>query len=59
MADQHRGRRTDALLVGHKDAAEHRLPLLDRMYKEYERGTAPRNLEQLAEVYRSTDASRS
>jgi len=24
------------------DAAEYRLPLLDRMYKEYEHGTAPR-----------------
>ena len=38
------------------DAAEYRLPLLDRMYKEYERGTAPRVLEELAEIYRRTDA---
>ena len=35
---------------------EYRLPLLDRMYKEYERGTAPRVLEELAEIYRRTDA---
>jgi len=27
------------------DTAEYRLPLLDRMYKEYERGTAPCVLE--------------
>jgi NAD(P)H-dependent FMN reductase len=35
---------------------EYRLPLLDRMYNEYERGTAPRVLEELAEIYRRTDA---
>jgi NAD(P)H-dependent FMN reductase len=38
------------------DPAEHRLPLLDRMYKEYERGTAPRVLDEIAEIYRRTDA---
>jgi NAD(P)H-dependent FMN reductase len=38
------------------DAAECKLPLLNRMYKEYERGTAPRVLEELAEIYRRTDA---
>ena len=38
------------------DAAEYRLPLLDRMYKEYEQGPAPRVLEELAEIYRRTDA---
>jgi NAD(P)H-dependent FMN reductase len=38
------------------DAAEQRLPLLDRMYKEYERGSAPPVLETLAQVYRRTDA---
>ena len=38
------------------DAAEYRLPLLDRMYKEYEQGTAPRAMEELAEIYRRTDA---
>ena len=38
------------------DAAEDRLPLLDRMYKEYERGTAPAVLEALAKLYRKVDA---
>src|SRR5207248_985066 len=38
------------------DAAEQRLPLLDRMYKEYPRGQAPEVLEGLAELYRQTDA---
>src|SRR5437016_1452097 len=38
------------------DAAEQRLPLLDRMYKEYERGSAPPVLEALAQLYRRTDA---
>jgi NAD(P)H-dependent FMN reductase len=32
------------------------LPLLDRMYKEYPKGTAPAMLEQLASLYRATDA---
>jgi len=32
------------------------LPLLDRMYKEYPKGTAPPMLEQLASLYRATDA---
>src|SRR3954471_16319927 len=38
------------------DAAEYRLPLLDRMYKEYALGTAPPVLERLAELYRQADA---
>ncbi len=32
------------------------LPLLDRMYKEYPKGTAPTMLEDLASLYRATDA---
>ena len=32
------------------------LPLLDRMYKEYEKGKAPEILENLAAVYRAADA---
>ena len=32
-----------------------RLPLLDRMYKEYPKGQAPDNLEQLARLYRRAD----
>ena len=38
------------------DAAEPRLPLLDKMYKEYAPGTAPPVLESLAQLYRRTDA---
>lgn len=38
------------------DAMELDLPLLDRMYKEYERGKAPPKLEALAEIYRDADA---
>jgi NAD(P)H-dependent FMN reductase len=37
------------------DAMELRLPLLDRMYKEYEAGQAPQNLEQMAEIIRRAD----
>src|SRR5206468_7582674 len=37
------------------DPMEDRLPLLDRMYKEYERGSAPPVLERLAETYRRAD----
>src|SRR6185437_16799317 len=32
-----------------------KLPLLDRMYKEYEKGTAPEPLERLADLYRVAD----
>ena len=32
-----------------------RLPLLDRMYKEYAAGTAPAELERLATLYRAAD----
>ncbi len=38
------------------DAVEQRLPLLDRMYKEYPHGSAPPVLEALAELYRKVDA---
>ena len=38
------------------DPVEIRLPLLDRMYKEYPKGTAPPPLESLASLYRSADA---
>lgn len=43
----------DTVLV---DPLERRLPLLDRMYKEYPRGHAPAVLEELAALYRSADA---
>src|SRR5205814_8010541 len=38
------------------DPVELRLPLLDRMYKEYAKGRAPEPLEMLATVYRGADA---
>jgi NAD(P)H-dependent FMN reductase len=38
------------------DPLELRLPLLDRMYKEYPKGEAPEALEMLATLYRSADA---
>jgi NAD(P)H-dependent FMN reductase len=37
------------------DPLEYRLPLLDRMYKEYPDGEAPEMLERLAEIYRAAD----
>jgi NAD(P)H-dependent FMN reductase len=37
------------------DPLEQRLPLLDRMYKEYAKGEAPPVLEALAEAYRAAD----
>lgn len=37
------------------DALEYKLPLLDKMYKEFESGTAPPQLEKLAELYRTAD----
>jgi NAD(P)H-dependent FMN reductase len=38
------------------DPLEHRLELLDRMYKEYPKGEAPQTLERLAGLYRQADA---
>ena len=38
------------------DALEQQLPLLDRMYKEYPRGSAPPVLEALGRLYRHSDA---
>ena len=38
------------------DPLEHRLPLLERMYKEYPAGKAPEVLERLAEIIRRAAA---
>lgn len=38
------------------DAKECRLPLLDRMYKEYPKGEAPEVMEKLAAIFRAVDA---
>src|SRR4051794_3062556 len=37
------------------DPLEYRLPLLDKMYKEYPKGAAPEPLERLAALYRAVD----
>ena len=42
--------------VSFVDALEVKLPLLDRMYKEYPKGEAPELLEKLATMYRAADA---
>ena len=47
------GRGHDVTLV---DPLELDLPLLDRMYKEHEKGKAPAVLERLASLYRAADA---
>lgn len=38
------------------DPVEYQLPLLDRMYKEYPKGSAPENLQKLAGLYGKADA---
>jgi NAD(P)H-dependent FMN reductase len=53
MVGQCRGRGHEVTLI---DPMEDRLPLLDRMYKEYEKGQAPEVLERLAEKIRRADA---
>jgi NAD(P)H-dependent FMN reductase len=45
-----RGHRTTLV-----DPIEYRLPLLDRMYKEFPKGEAPEVLERLATLYRAAD----
>lgn len=50
----------DALLRRHVNAVlidpmERRLPLLEKQYNEYDPGTAPRELETLADLYRRAD----
>jgi len=47
------GRGHDVTVV---DPAAVNLPLLDRMYKEFPKGQAPGALEDLASLYRATDA---
>ncbi len=42
----------EAVLI---DPMEYQLPLLDKMYKEFERGTAPESLEKLAKLYKAAD----
>ena len=37
------------------DPLEYKLPLLDKMYKEYETGTAPDAMEKLAKIFNNSD----
>jgi NAD(P)H-dependent FMN reductase len=48
-----RGRGHQTTLI---DPQEERLPLLEKMYKEYEKGQAPEVLERLATRIRAADA---
>ena len=50
--DQLRRRGHQTTLV---DPMEYRLPLLDRMYKEFPKGEAPEVMERLATLYRAAD----
>jgi NAD(P)H-dependent FMN reductase len=43
------------LKVNFIDPLEFSLPLLDKMYKEYEPGTAPELMEELARIFKSSD----
>ena len=46
-------RKHNVILV---DPLEYELPLMDKMYKRYEKGKAPKNLEKLAKLFKSADA---
>jgi NAD(P)H-dependent FMN reductase len=37
------------------DPMEYKLPFLDKMYKEYEQGKAPENMEKLAQKFKDSD----
>ena len=50
-----RGLRARGHVVSLVDPCVLKLPLLDRMYKEYEHGSAPDVLERLARLYRDAD----
>jgi NAD(P)H-dependent FMN reductase len=52
IARQLESRRMRAVLI---DPLEKQLPLLDRMYKEFEKGQAPAVMEELAELFRAAD----
>lgn len=53
VVDQLRERGHEVTLV---DPLEYRLPMLDRMYKEFDEGEAPAPMEELARLYRKADA---
>jgi NAD(P)H-dependent FMN reductase len=53
VLEECRARGHDVTMI---DPLEHRLPLLDKMYKEYPTGTAPEPLERLAKLVKAADA---
>lgn len=53
MVDKLKERGHDVTLI---DPLEYKLPLLDKMYKEYEAGEAPENLEKLHKILVKADA---
>ncbi len=53
IVDNLKKRKHDVILV---DPKEYNLPLLDKMYKQYEKGKAPEALEKLAKIFREADA---
>lgn len=53
IVEQCRARGHDVALI---DPLEYRLPLLDKMYKEYERGKAPDVLQRMADLIVAADA---
>ncbi len=52
MIDQLQQRNHEVIFI---DAKEYDFPILDRMYKEYEKGQAPAKMEELAEYIRTAD----
>ncbi len=52
ICDQLRERKHTVHLI---DPLEYPLPLLDKMYKEYDKGTAPENMEAIAQHLRDSD----
>lgn len=53
VVNECRARGHDVVLI---DPLEHRLPLLDKMYKEYPRGEAPEALQRIADLIVPADA---
>jgi len=46
-------RKHEAKLI---DPLEYKLPLLEKMYKSYDKGKAPKQLEELAKIFKESDA---
>lgn len=53
MVNSLKKRKHNVILV---DPIEYKLPLMNKMYKSYKKGKAPKNLEKLAKLFKSADA---